>query len=67
MDFKKIEKEMFLGKGFKMICNECGEEMILQDEKVPDSYNENIQVSFIRNTHYFGFVCKCGNTAYVSD
>jgi len=68
MDYSKIEKEMFVGKGFKMICNECGEEISLQEEKTPDCYNnENIQVAFIRNTHYFGFVCKCGNSAYISD
>jgi len=66
LDYKKIEKEMFLGKGFKMTCNECNEEMMLQEEKTPNCYNNNIQVSFVRNSNYFGFVCKCGNSAYVS-
>jgi len=68
MNFAKLEKEMFVGEGFKITCNECGQVMTLQCEDVPESYDEDaIQVSFKRNSNFFGLVCICGNTAYVSE
>ena len=67
MDYSKIQGELTVGKGFKMVCNECGNEMIFQQELTPEYYDtEDIQVSFIRNDICFGFVCICGNSAYVS-
>ena len=68
MDFSKIQGELIMGNGFKMICNECGKEIILQEELTPECYdNKDIQVSFRRNDISFGFICNCGNSAYVSD
>jgi uncharacterized OB-fold protein len=67
MNYGKLQRQINMGKGFKMICNECGKEMIFQQELTPECYDENnIQVSFIRNDISFGFICICGNSAYVS-
>ena len=68
MNYGKIQGEITVGKGFRMICNECGKEINFQDELTPKCYDDkDIQVSFIRNDISFGFICICGNSAYISD
>jgi len=68
MNYNKLKDDIIMGKGFKMLCNECGNEIIFQQELTPECYDDkNIQVSFRRNDISFGFICTCGNSAYVSD